>query len=108
MSDTRIRIFLIGSCDGFHSLREQLAAHTELELIGESDHVSQAASVLAGGHLDCVMLATRESTFPSAEIAAVREHTRDTGDHQDGESLNNQRHNLEWATRSMNRRNRRR
>jgi hypothetical protein len=30
------------------------------------------------------------------------------GDHQDGESLNNQRHNLEWATRSMNRRNRKR
>lgn len=27
------------------------------------------------------------------------------GDHQDGESLNNQRHNLEWATVSMNRRN---
>jgi CO dehydrogenase/acetyl-CoA synthase beta subunit len=30
------------------------------------------------------------------------------GDHQDGESLNNQRGNLEWATRSMNRRNRKR
>lgn len=30
------------------------------------------------------------------------------GDHQDGESLNNQRDNLEWATRSQNRRNRKR
>ena len=30
------------------------------------------------------------------------------GDHQDGESLNNQRGNLEWATKSMNRRNRKR
>jgi hypothetical protein len=29
-------------------------------------------------------------------------------DHQDGESLNNRRGNLEWATVSMNRRNRRR
>ena len=76
MSDTRIRIFLIGSCDGFHPLRDQLAAHPELELIGETDHVGQAAAVLAGGHLDCVLLATRESTFPAAEIAAVREHTR--------------------------------
>lgn len=30
------------------------------------------------------------------------------GDHQDGESLNNQRGNLEWATKSQNRRNRKR
>lgn len=30
------------------------------------------------------------------------------GDHQDGESLNNQRFNLEWATRSQNRKNRKR
>jgi pilus assembly protein CpaE len=76
VSDGRIRIFLIGSCDGFGALRDQLAAHDELDLIGESDQVGQAAAVLAGGHLDCIMLATRESTFPSAEIAAVREHTR--------------------------------
>jgi hypothetical protein len=30
------------------------------------------------------------------------------GDHQDGHSLNNQRDNLEWATVSQNRRNRKR
>ena len=76
MSDSGIRIFLIGSCDGFNSLREQLNAHDEIDVVGESDHVSQAAAVLAGGHLDCIMLATRESTFPSGEIAAVREHSR--------------------------------
>jgi pilus assembly protein CpaE len=76
VSDTRIRIYLIGTCDGFESLREQLAGHAELDLVGESDHVGQAAAVLAGGHLDCIMLATRAATFPSAEIAAVREHTR--------------------------------
>jgi pilus assembly protein CpaE len=76
VSDTRIRIYSIGSCDGFESLRDQLAAHPELDLVGESDHVSQAAAVLAGGHLDCILLATRASIFPSAEIAAVREHTR--------------------------------
>jgi len=76
VSDTRIRIYLIGSCDGFDALREQLSIHDDLEVIGESEHVGQAAAVLAGGHLECVMLATRESTLPSAEIAAVREHTR--------------------------------
>ncbi len=75
MSDT-LRIYLIGSCDGFDSLRQQLANHSEIELIGESEHVSQAASVLAGGHLDCVVHATRQSSFPSAEVAAIREQTR--------------------------------
>ena len=76
MSDTRIRIYLLGSCDGFQPLRDQLAAHPELELVGESEHVGQAAAVLAGGHLDCVLLATRGSALPAAEIAALREHTR--------------------------------
>jgi pilus assembly protein CpaE len=76
VSDTRVRIYLIGTCDGFEPLRDQLAEHPELEFVGESDHVGQAAAVLAGGHLDCILLATRDSTFPSAEIAAVREHTR--------------------------------
>ena len=76
MSDSQIRIYLIGSCDGFGALRDQLADHPELDLVGESDHVGQATAALAGGHLDCVLFATRESTFPSAEVAAVREHTR--------------------------------
>jgi pilus assembly protein CpaE len=76
VSDTRIRIYLLGSCDGFDSLREQLATHHELEFVGESDHVGQAASVLAGGHLGCILFATREATFPATEIAALREHTR--------------------------------
>jgi pilus assembly protein CpaE len=76
VSDTRTRIYLIGSCDGFEPLRDQLAAHPELELLGESDHVAQATSILAGGHLDCVLFATREPSFPAGEIAALREHTR--------------------------------
>jgi pilus assembly protein CpaE len=76
VTETRIRIFLIGSCDGFESLRDQLVGHPELDVVGRSDNVGQAAPVLAGGHLDCVLLATPEDTFPAAEIAAVREHTR--------------------------------
>src|SRR5262249_51519612 len=76
VSDNRIRIYLIGSCDGFEPLREQLAAHPELDVVGEAEHVGQAAAALAGGHLDCILLATRASIFPSAEIAAVREHSR--------------------------------
>jgi pilus assembly protein CpaE len=76
MNETRIRIYVIGSCDGFASVREQLAGHPEIELVGESENVAQAASVLAGGHLDCVLHATRESSFPSTEVAAIREQTR--------------------------------
>jgi pilus assembly protein CpaE len=75
-TETRIRIYLIGTCDGFASVREQLASHPEIDLVGESEHVAQAASVLAGGHLDCVLHATREAAFPSAEVAAIREQTR--------------------------------
>jgi pilus assembly protein CpaE len=75
MSDA-IRIYLIGGCDGFEPLRDQLALHGEIELVGESPHVGQAAPVLAGGHLDCVVLATRGPDFPSAEVAAIREQTR--------------------------------
>src|SRR5262249_56620949 len=73
VSDTLIRIYLIGSCDGFDPLREQLATHPELDVVGESEHVSQAAATLAGGHLDCILFASNESTFPAAEVAAVRE-----------------------------------
>jgi pilus assembly protein CpaE len=75
MSD-QIRLYLIGDCDGFASLREQLANHAEIELVGESEHVAQATSVLAGGHLDCIIHATRSSAFPAGELAAIREQTR--------------------------------
>jgi pilus assembly protein CpaE len=75
MSD-QVRLYLIGDCDGFASLRDQLASHTGIEIVGESDHVGEAASVLAGGHLDCIIHATRSSTFPAVELAAIREQTR--------------------------------
>ena len=72
----RIRVYLIGDCDGFSTLREQLANHDELDVIGESDQVGQATTVLSGGHLDCIIHATRDASFPSGEVAAIREHTR--------------------------------
>ena len=75
MSDG-IRIYLIGDCQGLEPLRDQLKLHGEIDFLGESLHVGQAAPVLAGGHLDCVLLATRGPEFPSAEVAAIREQTR--------------------------------
>jgi len=71
MSD-RIRLYVIGDCDGFASLRDQLAGHSEIDFVGESEHVGQAAPVLAGGHLDCIIHASRSSNFPAADVAAIR------------------------------------
>ncbi len=70
------RVFFTGDCDGFVNLRESLADHPAIESIGSSDNVAQAAGALAGGHLDVVVHATNESSFPASEIAAIREHTR--------------------------------
>lgn len=75
MSDA-IRIYITGGCDGLDALRVALAEHPELELVGESEHVAAAAGALAGGHVDCVVHATRAAAFPAAEVAAVREQTR--------------------------------
>jgi pilus assembly protein CpaE len=70
------RIYFTGDCEGFTNLRGSLEDRPDLEVIGWSDHVAQASGALAGGHLDCVLHATRESTFPAAEIAAIKEQTR--------------------------------
>jgi pilus assembly protein CpaE len=72
----RTRIYFTGGCDGFAELRDALADHPELEVVGWSEHVAQASGVLAGGHLDCVLHGTRSDTFPGAEVAAIREQTR--------------------------------
>jgi pilus assembly protein CpaE len=70
------RVFLTGDCEGYAGLRDSLGERTEVDVIGWSEQVAQAAGVLAGGHLDCVLHATRGTTFPAGEIAAIREQTR--------------------------------
>jgi pilus assembly protein CpaE len=72
----RTRLYFTGDCDGLVELRDALAQHPELEVIGFSDHVAQATGVLAGGHLDCILHGTRSDSFPATEIAAIREQTR--------------------------------
>jgi pilus assembly protein CpaE len=72
----RTRVYFTGQCEGLVELREALSEHTDLEVIGWSDHVAQAAGVLAGGHLDCIVHGTRSETFPAGEVAAIREQTR--------------------------------
>src|SRR5947199_7357051 len=72
----RARIFVTGDCDGLPDLRDALANHPEIELVGSASQVSEAAPTLTGGHLQVVLHATRSSTLPVNEIAALREHTR--------------------------------
>jgi pilus assembly protein CpaE len=72
----RTRLYFTGDCDGFGELRDSLTEHPGLEVIGSSEHVAQASGALAGGHLDCILHATRSESFPAAEIAAIQEQTR--------------------------------
>jgi pilus assembly protein CpaE len=71
-----IRIYFTGNCEGFEALRTGVAEQPGIEVVGESENVAQAVAALAGGHLECIVHATADTTFPAAEIAAIREHTR--------------------------------
>jgi pilus assembly protein CpaE len=72
----RVRIYATGACEGFDKLRDSLANHPEIELVGASVNVADGAAALAGGHLDAVLHATRSASLPADELAALREHTR--------------------------------
>ena len=71
----KTRVFMTGNCEGLAELSDALARHSELELVGKSEHVREAAGALTGGHLQAVLHATRSSALPVEEIAAIREHT---------------------------------
>ena len=72
----RVRVYATGSCEGFEKLRDSLAGHPEVEFVGASNSVADAAAALAGGHLDAVLLGTRSTSLPADELAAIREHSR--------------------------------
>jgi pilus assembly protein CpaE len=70
------RVYITGTCDGLDRLRESLAAHPDIDLVGWSEQVAEAAPVLAGGHLQTILHATRSASLPEFELAAIREHTQ--------------------------------
>src|SRR6266508_315615 len=72
----RGRVYATGSCEGFEKLRDSLANHPEIEMVGASTTVAEGAAALAGGHLDAVLHATRGASLPADELAAIREHSR--------------------------------
>lgn len=72
----RVRTYITGSCEGLDQLREALERHFEVELIGASSSVAEAAGALAGGHLGVVLHGTGATSLPRDELASIREHTR--------------------------------
>jgi pilus assembly protein CpaE len=72
----KARVFITGTCEGLTELSDALGRHSELELVGRSDHVREGAGALTGGHLQAVLHATRSSALPADEIAAIREYTQ--------------------------------
>src|SRR3712207_21332 len=71
----KLRIFSTGDCEGLGELRQALERHGEIELVGATTSVAEAASTLRGGHLNVVIHATRSPTLPRAELPTIREHT---------------------------------
>jgi pilus assembly protein CpaE len=71
-----LRVYMTGGCDGSETLRAALASHPDVEFVGASEAIADAAGALAGGHLQVVLHATRASSLPSDELASIREHTR--------------------------------
>src|ERR1043165_7496673 len=71
----RVRVYFTGSCEGLEKLREALSNHPELEVVGASEQVSQAASALAGGHPGCVLHPTNSPSLRAGGTAATRERT---------------------------------
>ena len=75
-SRDRARVYLTGACEGLDNVRDALAQHPAVELVGAAEHVREAGAALAGGHLNVVLHANRSSSFPEDELAAIREYTR--------------------------------
>jgi pilus assembly protein CpaE len=72
----KVRVYVTGDCEGLAELRGALERHLEIDFVGSSDHLSDAAGPLRGGHLGAVLHGTRASSLPHGELAAIREHTR--------------------------------
>src|SRR6188474_864352 len=72
----KVRVFVTGSCDGLAELREALGRHSEVEMVGWSEGVTESAATLTGGHLQVVLHGTRSSGLPEDDLAAIREHTQ--------------------------------
>jgi pilus assembly protein CpaE len=72
----KVRVFLTGACEGLSDLAEALDRNMEIDVVGSSDGIREAAATLTGGHLGVVLHGTRGASLPTMEIATIREHTK--------------------------------
>ena len=72
----KVRVFLTGACEGLSDLAEALDRNMEIDVVGSSEGVREAAATLTGGHLGVVLHGTRGASLPTMEIATIREHTK--------------------------------
>jgi pilus assembly protein CpaE len=72
----QVRVFVTGSCEGLSQLVDAVAAHPEIDFVGSTEHVRDAAGALTGGHLGAILHATQGEALPADELAAIREYTR--------------------------------
>ena len=73
----RVRVYVDRRVRGPPELSRALAGHPEIELVGSSEQVRRGRRRPSpAGTCRCVLHATRASSLPADELAAIREHTR--------------------------------
>ena len=77
MSDTSIRIFISGSCAGLAEVRQALAAHPEIDLVGSAVDAESATERLRQDGIDVVMHgSSRGDRLPSQDVVTIQAATR--------------------------------
>jgi pilus assembly protein CpaE len=71
-----LRIFVTGFSLSIGDLCDALARQPEIEFIGASGHVGEAAWALRAGDVDVVVHAVVGSTVPRGDLTEIREYTR--------------------------------
>jgi hypothetical protein len=66
----RVRLYATGSCEGFDKLRDSLASHPEIELVGSSTTSQRRGASPAGTSRPSCTHAQRD--FPADEINSIR------------------------------------
>ena len=77
MTDSSIRIFISGSCAGLAEVRQALAAHPEIDLVGSAVDAESATERLRQDGIDVVLHgSSRGDRLPSQDVVTLRSATR--------------------------------
>ena len=73
MTDSSIRIFISGSCAGLAEVRQALAAHPEIDLVGSAVDAESATERLRQDGIDVVLHgSSRGDRLPSQDVVTLR------------------------------------